>query len=163
MGKRSKGFLATGLGASCCVLPLVLIAVGLGGSLLTVALVRYKLYLMAAALLALAFAWLHYVRDARQYAAQLCEVAGGRLRRWLLGLNTAVVALFFLVNYSPVGAFLAVDFTGRSTVATEANIQRASVGKSSVSIGGKSSSATDDVPAGATRMERLALRVEGMT
>lgn len=89
MNKPNKGFLGGLLGASCCVLPLALIAAGLGGSVLTVFLVRYKTYLMALAVGVLAYAWYAYRRDAkvvRQGSARLREEPrasgfSGRTRR----------------------------------------------------------------------------------
>ncbi len=42
----NNGILAGIVGSSCCVLPLVLIVAGLGGSFLTVFLVNYQIYFM---------------------------------------------------------------------------------------------------------------------
>jgi hypothetical protein len=61
--EEKSGILAGVLGASCCVIPLSLIMAGMGGSLLTIFLVKYKTYLMTLAVAALAFAWVRYVRD----------------------------------------------------------------------------------------------------
>lgn len=147
MEKENKGYFAAVLGASCCVLPLALVAVGLGGSLLTIFLVRYKVWLMGMAVAALFFAWAMYARDAKKCSTELCEMVGGRLRKWMLGANTAVVVFFFVITYTPLGALVGIDFVSESAVTAEAS--------------------APGLPAGEgvrkTRMEKLALRVEGMS
>lgn len=145
MGKPNKGSLAGLLGASCCVLPLALIAAGLGGSVLTVFLVRYKTYLMALAVGALAYAWYLYNRDVRACEAGVCEIAGGKTRKWLLWANTAVVVFFFAITYTPAGAYLGVDVN------------------EAAAPGGKPPAAVAASSPAQTRLERLALRVDGMT
>jgi len=140
--RKDKGVLAGILGASCCVVPLLLIAAGLGSSLLTVFLVRYKAYLMTAALGALAWAWYAYRRDRRACEGGVCEIAGGRARRWLLWANTAVVAFFFVITYTPAGALVGVDVSPAAAVSAP-KVKTAAPGPG--------------------RMERLALRVEGMS
>ncbi|MEE9275135.1 MAG: mercuric transporter MerT family protein [bacterium] len=147
MKQESKGHLAAVLGASCCVLPLALIAVGLGGSLLTIILVRYKAWLMGMAAAALVFAWAMYARDARKCSAEFCEMIGGRLRKWMLGANTAVVVFFVVITYTPLGSLVGIDFVSESAVTAEASVPGLPVGAGD----------------GKTRMERLALRVEGMS
>ena len=151
MERKSKGFLAAGLGASCCVLPLVLLAVGLGGSLLTVFLVRYKAYLMTFAAAVLIYAWAQYARDAKQCSTQLCEIAGGRLRKWMLGANTAVVFFFIIITYTPLGAFFAIDAGGQEIQTAEASARTVS--------GMRTAAQTP----GMDQLRKLSLRVEGMT
>ncbi len=53
MNPKNNGVFAGILGVSCCVVPLILVAAGLVGSLLTVFLVKYKVYLMTLAVAAL--------------------------------------------------------------------------------------------------------------
>jgi hypothetical protein len=168
MNRDSKGFLAAGLGLSCCVLPLVLIVAGLGGSLLTVFLVKYKTYLMTLAVLALLYSWSIYARDARECATRLCEIAGGRFRKWMLGANTAVVVFFLIITYTPAGALVGVDFQGESVIAANVAGQSAPAAKiPPLALPAFAKQTADAAPAGmadgATRMERLSLRVEGMS
>ena len=145
MDKPKNGSFAGLLGASCCVLPLALIAAGLGGSVLTVFLVRYKTYLMALAVVALGHAWYTYKRDAQACEAGVCEIAGGKTRKWLLWANTAAVAFFFAITFTPAGAYLGVDVNNTAA------------------LGGKPPAAMEVSSPTQTRMERLALRVDGMT
>lgn len=159
MTRKSKGYLAAGLGASCCVLPLVLLAVGLGGSVLTVFLVKYKTYLMTLAVGVLVYSWFQYTRDAKQCSDQVCEIAGGRLRRWMLGVNTAVVSFFLVITYTPLGSLVGVDYKSEGAVTAEAGTQSAA-GRIASNTPGMNPAQPSP---GASRMERLALRVEGMT
>ncbi|MDP6366942.1 MAG: hypothetical protein QF787_12460 [Nitrospinota bacterium] len=53
MNPKNNGVFAGILGVSCCVVPLILVAAGLVGSLLTVFLVKYKVYLMTLVVAAL--------------------------------------------------------------------------------------------------------------
>ncbi len=168
MNRKSNGWIAAGLGLSCCVLPLILIALGLGGSLLTVFLVKYKGYLMTAAVAILIYSWAIYARDARECATQLCGITRGKLRQWMLGVNTAVVAFFLFVTYTPAGALVGVDFQGTPVIAMKAGGQGASAAKTPpLSLPELGKRTLDAEPAGAaegaTRMERLSLRVEGMS
>jgi mercuric ion transport protein len=141
----NKGILAGIVGTSCCVLPLVLILAGLGGSFLTVFLVNYKAYLMTFAGAVLIYSWVQYRRDAKLCETQVCEIVGGRFRKWMLGANTAVVAFFFLVTYTSLGAVFAIDVNGNAVQTAEAIL-----------------SATPQNQ-GMDQLRKLSLRVEGMT
>lgn len=147
MKQGNKGFLAAGLGVSCCILPLFLIVAGLGGSFLTVFLVQYKAYLMTLAAGILIYSWIQYSRDAKQCATQMCELVGGKFRQWMLGINTGVVIFFFLITYTPLGAAFAIDAGSPNPVAAAAN--------------GQAESAV--LQEGMGKLKKLALRVEGMT
>ncbi len=162
MEKKNHGFFASILGASCCILPLILLAAGLGGSLLTIFLVRYKAYLMTFAAGFLIYSWVLYRRDAKLCATQLCELTGGKLRKWLLGVNTAVVMFFFIITYTPAGALVGVDYVGESSVTAEANVLSGSMTVGPASALRTLAPNASGTTSGATRMERLALRVEGM-
>lgn len=155
MNHGKNGVLATIFAASCCVLPLLLITLGLGGSMLAVVLVRYKAYFMTIAVAALAYAWVQYRRDTKQCASRACTLVGGRLRKWMLGINTGIVALFFLLTYTPAGSLANVglqDDTGRAQViGARRHASNPSVKPSDTGSGEQA------------RLEHLALRVEGMT
>ncbi len=161
MKHAKSGCLAAGLATSCCLLPLLLAMVGLGGSVLTAVLVQYKAYLMAVAFAALVYAWVHYARDATQCASQACALVGGRLRKWLLGVNTGMVVLVFLLTYTPVSSLAHVVLSGSSDPA------RAPGGplplRSAERLHPGTVVKASGAPGEPTRMEQLALRVEGMT
>ena len=163
MDRKDSGILAGILGASCCVLPLILVAGWLGGSLLTIFLVKYKAYLMTFAVAALAISWIRYNREARECRARFCAITGGRFRKWLLGANTAVVVFFVLITYTPAGALVGIDFQSGESPSIAAGLQ----GRSGVippldpQFGVQAKPVKDT--AGVTRLERLTLRVEGMS
>jgi hypothetical protein len=96
-------------------------------------------------------------------ATQLCEITGGRFRKWTLGANTAVVAFFLIVTYTPAGALVGVDFQG-SAPAVQASTQGEAAGvipplNPQFGSAGPVTRETD----GSTCLERLSLRVEGMS
>jgi len=163
MKHQKPGFLAAGLATSCCVMPLLLVTLGLGGSVLTVVLVQYKAYLMTLALAALAYAWWHYVRDTRECTAAACALVGGRLRRWLLGVNTGVVMLFLGITYTPAGALVSALLQGGTAPAPTTR----ALGPVSAASAGRPVAVAPAPPRGEgsaqTRLEQLALRVEGMS
>jgi hypothetical protein len=161
MQQEKTGFLAVVLASSCCLLPLLLIAAGLGGSLLTVVLVRYKAYLMTAALAALGYAWVQYRRDVRRCASGACILVGGRFRKTMLVASTTVVALFFLITYTPVGSFASVLLQGGTDLPRLTNNQA----QVSPPVTERPSLVT--TARGASEqtqgLEKLTLRVDGMT
>lgn len=159
----NNGLLAGIAGSSCCVLPFVLIFAGLGGSFLTVFFVNYKIYFMTFAGAVLIYSWVKYRREAKLCETQVCELAGGRLRKWMLGVNTAVVLFFFIITYTPAGALVSVDYVGENPVIAKASVESASgrtIPASTPTVSGSGPTMSRD---GATRMERLTLRIEGMT
>ncbi len=162
MIEKNNGVLAGILGASCCVIPLVLIATGLGGSLLTIFLVKYKGYLMTLAAVALSLAWAQYAREAKECAARFCEITGGKYRKWILGVNTAVVVFFLVVTYTPAGALVSVDFQSAEPTVIAAGTQS---GPGIIPPLDPQFGAARPVreSGDATRLERLTLRVEGMS
>lgn len=163
MNRKNNGVLAGGLGMSCCVLPLILVAAGLGGSLLTVFLVKYKAYLMIVAVAALGLAWMQYLREARECATRFCAVTGGKYRKWVLGGNTAVVVFFLIVTYTPAGALVGVDFQGVESFAVPVGPKGAGAGAIPPLDPQFGAARPVNDNAGATRLERLTLRVEGMS
>ncbi len=161
MKHGKSGVLAAVLASSCCVLPLLLLAAGLGGSLLTVVLAQYKAYLMTFAVAALGLTWVNYVRDTKRCAAEVCELIGGRFRTWMLRINTVVVAFFLLTSYTPAGSLassvlqgspdLVQPSTVRATVATPAAKRLVTSVTTSAEVGTQ------------RQLEKVSLRVEGMS
>lgn len=162
MKLKDNGAVAAGLGVSCCILPLILIAVGLGGSVLAVFLVKYKAYLMTLAVGVLAYSWFQYSRDMKLCDTQVCEIAGGKPRKWMLGVNTTVVAFFFVITYTPAGTLVGIDYVGGSTVTAEASVPSGPMTVAPASAL-RTVGPTSGTASGPSRVERLALRVEGMS
>lgn len=163
MKHDKSGFLAAGLATSCCVVPLLLVTIGLSGSVLTVVLVQYKAYLMTFALATLVYAWGQYVRDTKRCTSAACALVGGRLRKWLLGVNTGVVMLFLFITYTPAGALVSALLQSGTEPAHTPSRQ----GNVSTAVAGRPVAVALAQPRGEggaqTRLEQLALRVEGMS
>ena len=140
----NKGIFAAVAGSSCCILPLVLIFAGLGGSFLTVFLVNYKIYIMTFAGAVLIYSWVKYRQDAKVCETQVCELVGGMFRKWMLGVNTFVVLFFFAVTYTPAGAYFAIDVGGQGVPTAGAAVPSAQ-------------------SSGMDQLRKVSLRVEGMT
>ena len=163
MKQEKSGALAVVLASSCCILPLLLVAAGLGGSVLTVVLVRYKAYLMTFAIAVLGYAWVQYRRDVTRCDSEVCTLVGGRFRKWMLGISTAVVAFFFMTSNTPVGSFASVVLQGGPDLSqlTSDQVQMAppATGRPSLGTRTMARAASDET----NGMEKVALRVEGMT
>jgi mercuric ion transport protein len=161
MTQEKHGFLAAVLASSCCVLPLLLLTVGLGGSVLTMVLMQYKAYLMTLALAALVYAWVQYARDAKRCTTQACALVGGRFRRWMLGVNTSVVVLFFFMTYTPVSSLANVVLQGSLDAAqvTSGLVQPPASERPGPAPLARASGESGET----TRREQLTLRVDGMT
>ncbi len=101
--KNRLEFLATGFSSLCCIVPLILLGVGLGGTMLPMFFVSYKVPFLTIAFVALSLAWFLYARDRKRCAAEGCALVGSKLRLWMLGGNTAVIVVFALLSLTPVG------------------------------------------------------------
>ena len=80
---KAKGFgILSALTASvCCLGPLLLIALGLGGLGLGAALGKYHWYFILGAALFLSFAWRSYFREKKSCDSGLCEMEGKKMTR----------------------------------------------------------------------------------
>lgn len=97
------GFLGALLASSCCVAPLLLVALGVGGAWMgtLTALAPYKVYFLpASALLLAAGFWYVYFKPAKACAGDTaCErPASGRFTQTVLWLATMLVLLSATVN-----------------------------------------------------------------
>ena len=88
----------------CCIGPLVLAGVGLGGLGIGAWIGIYHWHFMAVAGLALGLGWYFYHRERRRCRTERCEMARGDATRITLSLATLVVLGFFGLNvYSYAG------------------------------------------------------------
>ena len=97
------GYLATAFGSLCCIIPLILLGVGLGGTMLPMFFVSYKVPFLTVAVMALGLAWYLYLRDKKRCLADGCSLVGSRVRLWMLGGNTLAVVVFMLISLTPMG------------------------------------------------------------
>ena len=97
---------ATGVGAallaaSCCLLPLALIATGVAGAGLMMTMMRYEWLTLPLGVGGLAGAYVLYFRERRRCDTAGCRVVGERATKVILGVATAVVAVALLLRLFP--------------------------------------------------------------
>ena len=108
MKSHKTGILSAAMASVCCVVPVVLAALGLGGLGVGAFIGEYHWYFIAGATLVLGFAWLSFLRERRRCQTERCEMAGGKLARITLPLATLAVVAFFAMNvYSYAGGSVA--------------------------------------------------------
>ena len=97
----ATGVVAAVLAASCCLLPLALIATGLAGAGLMMTMMRYEWLTLPVGAGGLVVACLLYVREQRRCDAAGCRLVGHRAIRTVLGFAAAVVAIALLLKLFP--------------------------------------------------------------
>lgn len=92
------------LASVCCVGPVALAALGLGGLGLSAFIGQYHWYFIGGAALVLGYAWYSYLKERRRCGDQHCEMVRGRFTGATLTLASVAVAAFFGLNvYSYAG------------------------------------------------------------
>ena len=97
----ATGVVAALLAASCCLLPLALIATGVAGAGLMMTMVRYEWLTLPLGVGDLAGAYVLYFRERRRCDTAGCRVVGERATKVMLGVATAVVAVALLLRLFP--------------------------------------------------------------
>ncbi|MCH8842860.1 MAG: hypothetical protein IID61_07755 [SAR324 cluster bacterium] len=91
---------ATGLGASlCCVLPLSIVALGLGSGAFMMVTMQFRPILYPMGLLGLGIAYFLFFRRKRQCDLRACKMAGGRLNLSLLIISTVLMGVITYVDF----------------------------------------------------------------
>jgi len=93
--KDLRPALASGVGAAaaslCCLLPLMVIALGLGSGAFMATTMRYQRLLLPLGVLAVTVGYVLYFRDRRRCQRLVCTMAGSRVNLIALGLATVVL------------------------------------------------------------------------
>ena len=97
----ATGVVAALLAASCCLLPLALIATGVAGAGLMMTMMRYEWLTLPLGVGGLAGAYVLYFRERRRCDTAGCRVVGERATKVMLGVATAVVAVALLLRLFP--------------------------------------------------------------
>lgn len=92
------GILAALFASVCCVTPLLLVLLGLGGLGLGAVLGRYHWWFLGAAFILLMTAWRRDCQARRRCATDRCEMASRTPSRWTLLVASLVVAVFAGLN-----------------------------------------------------------------
>jgi copper chaperone CopZ len=104
MKAGSFGILSAGFASACCGLPLLLVALGLGGLGLGSFIGAYHVYFTATGVILLAVAWFVFLREKKRLYAAGREIRNAGKTAAILGLATVAVAGFGALNlYSSLG------------------------------------------------------------
>jgi len=90
------GILSALTASTCCLGPVVLALLGLGGFGIGAALGRYHRWFIGAAVVLLAVGWHRYVKELHGCRTQRCQMAHGRFTKWSLIASSVVVMMFVL-------------------------------------------------------------------
>ena len=97
----ATGFVAALLAASCCLLPLGLIALGLAGAGLMMTMMRYEWVTLPLGVFGLVGAYGVFFRERRRCDAAGCRLVGERSTQIVLALATVVVVVALLLRVFP--------------------------------------------------------------
>ena len=89
------------LAASCCLLPLALIATGVAGAGLMMTMMSYEWLTLPLGVFGLVGAYAFYFRERRRCDTAGCRLVGERGTKILLGVATTVVAVALLLKFFP--------------------------------------------------------------
>ncbi len=89
------------LAASCCLLPIALIATGLAGAGLMMSAMRYEWLTLPLGVVGLAGAYMLHFRNRRQCTAAGCRFVGEQLNLTMLVFATVIVAAALLLRVFP--------------------------------------------------------------
>jgi len=99
MRAKILGLLSALTASLCCIGPLLLVALGLGGLGLGAIIGKYHWVLILMATLFLVFSWKSYFREKKVCQSKQCEFQGKRLTRISLILASAFVLVFAGLNF----------------------------------------------------------------
>ncbi len=97
----ATGLVAAVLAASCCLLPLALIATGLAGAGLMMTMMRYEWLTLPLGVFGLAGAYALYFRERHRCDGVGCRLVGERTTKIALSVATAVVVVALLLKLFP--------------------------------------------------------------
>ena len=98
MKAQKLGILSALTASVCCLGPVLLVLLGLGGLSFGALIGRYHWWFIVAAIALLTVAWRSYLKEAGQCRTTRCEMAGGTRTRTALLLASMVVAVFIGLN-----------------------------------------------------------------
>jgi mercuric ion transport protein len=98
---NATALVSAALAASCCLLPLALIAAGVAGAGLMMTMMRYEWLTLPAGVVGLGGAYAVYLSRRRQCAATGCRFVGQRTTQAVLVLATIVVVTAILLRVFP--------------------------------------------------------------
>ena len=97
----ATGVVSALLAASCCLLPLVLIATGVAGAGLMMTMMRFEWLTLPLGIGGLAGAYALHFRARRRCETTGCQLVGGRPTTVMLGISTVVVIVALILRFFP--------------------------------------------------------------
>ncbi|MBI2461546.1 MAG: hypothetical protein HYV61_08715 [Candidatus Rokubacteria bacterium] len=154
--------LSASIASLCCLLPLVVVALGLGSGAFMAVTMRYTSIFIPVGLLGTGLGYYLYFRERRRSARLGCPMGGRRANRALLAASTLVlgvaVALTAMPDYT---ARLIASFGGQVSVEEMAGMGASSpTGATAPQARGSASVAEGGAPGA---IASVTLRVDGMT
>lgn len=95
------GMIAATIASLCCLLPLMVILLGLGSGAFMMTTMRYRAIFIPAGIIGIALGWTFYLRERRRCNALGCRLAGGRLNLGLLLFASLVVTGAVILDQFP--------------------------------------------------------------
>ncbi len=99
MKAKGLGILSALTASVCCLGPLLLLLLGLGGLGLGAALGKYEGYFILGAALFLGIAWRNYRKEAKACASDHCEMPRRKATKVVLIFSTVVVFAFAVIHF----------------------------------------------------------------
>jgi len=101
VGAGIAAWMGAGLSSLCCLLPLSIIALGLGSGAFMAVTMQYRWILIPAGVVGVATGFVLYARERRRCEAAACRMAGSRVTLALLILATLVVSTSIALDRFP--------------------------------------------------------------
>jgi mercuric ion transport protein len=101
LGAGTAAWIGAVLSSLCCLLPLAVIALGLGSGAFMAVTMRYRWLLIPAGVLGVAIGFVLYARERRRCTAAACRMAGSRVTLALLVLAAVVVTTSIALDRLP--------------------------------------------------------------
>ncbi len=95
------GVVAAGVSSLCCLLPLLVILLGLGSGAFMMTTMRYRTIFIPAGVIGVGLGWWLYLRERRRCTSLGCRMTGGPLNLSLLLLATLIVATAVALDRFP--------------------------------------------------------------
>lgn len=110
------GMVAATIASLCCLLPLMVIFLGLGSGAFMMTTMRYRVIFIPVGVIGISLGWLLYLRERRRCTTMACQMVGGPLNLGLLLLATLLVAGAVVLDQFPyVTADLLTSATSRTS------------------------------------------------
>src|SRR5262245_17082749 len=95
------GMLSASIASLCCLLPLVVVVLGLGSGAFMAVTMKYSTIFIPAGILGTGLGYFLYFRERRRCARLACAMAGSRVNLGLLMLSTLVLAVAVTLTALP--------------------------------------------------------------